>query len=73
MDKTDSDTPSTQQAGDENECGGSPVNGIDATKEAYFNPSSFPRSSQTDDAWIRYYVEWRDLENRLKARHEVSE
>jgi hypothetical protein len=72
MHTADSDSPSVQQLGRCNESGQPLVGSVDATKDAEIH--SFDSSKPCrSEAWIRYCIEWRDLENRFKSRYEVTE
>jgi len=72
MHTTDVGNPSAQELGKGNESGEPFVGSVDATEDAEINSSESSNPCQSE-AWIRYLIEWRDLEDKFKSRHEVTE
>jgi hypothetical protein len=70
-----SDNPSPQELaelGEGNESGESLIASVDTTKNAEINSSESSKLGQSE-AWIRYCIERRDLQDNFKSRCEVTE
>ena len=75
MHTANSDYSSPQQLaelGDGNESGESLKASVNATKNTEIDSTESSKLGQSE-AWIRYSIEWRDLDNEFKSRHEVTE
>jgi hypothetical protein len=75
MHTVNSDNSSPQQLaefGEGNESGESLKASVNATKNTEINSTESSKLGQSE-AWIRYCIEWRDLNDEFKSRHEVTE
>jgi hypothetical protein len=75
MHTANSDNSSPQQLaelGEGNESGESPKAGVNATKNTEIN-STEPSKLDQSETWIKCSIEWRDLSDEFKSRHEVTE
>jgi hypothetical protein len=75
MHTANSDNSSPQQLaelGEGNESGEFPNASVNATKNTEINSTESSKLGQSE-AWIRYCIEWRDLDDEFKSRREVTE
>jgi hypothetical protein len=75
MHTANSDNSSPQQLaelGEGNESGESLKASVNATKNTEINSTESSKLDQSE-AWIKYSIEWRDLRDEFKSRHEVTE
>jgi hypothetical protein len=74
MHTANSDNSSPQQLaelGEGNVSGESLKASVNATKNTEINSTESSKLDQSE-AWIKYSIEWRDLKDEFKSRHEVS-
>lgn len=75
MHTANSDSSSPQQLaglGKGKESGESLKASVNSTNNTEMNSSESSKLGESE-AWIRYCIEWRDLEDEFKSRHEVTE